>query len=576
MTKRWKKRISFFLCVMMVTALVPFSASAENSGETPQEIQYLSYEEAVEYFDFDTPATNWCINFGMDPETRLNEAKEAILAGTNRQFIIALATYARDTGHAGEKLIVSNAFRPACYQEVIGLHDSNSNTGPYRKAMTFNDRSVTDFWWSCEEAEGWPQICTLDLSNYDIDTLDLRYFYRAALRLWDNGWVSNYYAKPGCSTHNSGCAMDLQNYWIAMDFSTSHTYQGKTYHMADYGLYKPLQPSATSSGESWHITCTPAVLALGNYDSALQAGFEVVYCLYYNPVSRGWTMDQGRGVYLGAGVVILQIALYRLGLLDSDYITGYYCSETEKAVIAFQQKNGLDADGVCGSGTMTEILKQASPVAEKDSMPPKIIFAETESYKNKGFSLNVRGYDETALNAFRVDTRKEGEDVWVSRYYNVQKSEFNSLNVDIWEEGRYETRISACDAYGNESEPVLLGEAFVDTTEPTIQSIVISDIKESALTAKVQAADNGKLALLTFVLTDVNGSTVRQSSATDADGSAEFRFENVEPAEWNISVIAEDEQGNSSAQALEWTFLAGTPQYLSTVRWFAPLSTEIH
>ena len=94
----------------------------------------LSYEEAVTYFDFDTAASNWCTNFGMDPTVSLEEAKAAILHGTDRELVIRLATFARDVGYGDEKLIVTNAFRPACYQEVIGLHDSNANTGPFRRA----------------------------------------------------------------------------------------------------------------------------------------------------------------------------------------------------------------------------------------------------------------------------------------------------------------------------------------------------------------------------------------------------------------------------------------------------------
>ena len=204
MRKALFRTLTALLCAALLLGTVP-------AGAADDEIRFLSYEEALTYFDFNTAATNWCTNFGWDPVTKLWDAREAILAGTDPELIIRLATYARDTGHADEKLIVTNSFRPACYQEVIGLHDSNANTGPFRKAMRWNGRSLTDFWWTAEEAPGWPEDYAIDLQQYDVSTLDPLYFYRAALRLWDNGWVSNYYAKPGCSAHNSGTAIDIGN-----------------------------------------------------------------------------------------------------------------------------------------------------------------------------------------------------------------------------------------------------------------------------------------------------------------------------------------------------------------------------
>ena len=102
-----KRILSAVLAVMLLWAAAPVSAKAA-------EIEYLSYEEAVPYFNFDTAVSNWCTNFGLDYETEYDVAKNAILAGTDRDFIIRLATYARDTGHGAGSLMVSNGFRPAC------------------------------------------------------------------------------------------------------------------------------------------------------------------------------------------------------------------------------------------------------------------------------------------------------------------------------------------------------------------------------------------------------------------------------------------------------------------------------
>ena len=54
-------------CVPALAAGDAVSPSPEPTEEPAPEIRFLSYEEALTYFDFTTAATNWCINFGMDP-----------------------------------------------------------------------------------------------------------------------------------------------------------------------------------------------------------------------------------------------------------------------------------------------------------------------------------------------------------------------------------------------------------------------------------------------------------------------------------------------------------------------------
>ena len=467
------------LAALLLGALPALAADGEGGAGENGAIDFLSYEEAVTYFDFDTAASNWCTNFGMDPSVSLEEAKAAILRGTDRELVIRLATFARDAGYGDEKLIVTNAFRPACYQEVIGLHDSNANTGPFRRALLWNGRSVTDFWWSAETAPGWPEDYSIDLSSYDIRTLDLRYYYRAALRLWDNTWANGYYARPGCSGHNSGNAMDISNYWLGANFKTSYANPktGVVYHMADYGLYKPLQPSATTAGETWHITSSQEVLALANYDNALLSGYEIVYALYYNPSLRGWSMADGRGVYIGAGVTVLQIELCRRGLLEEKYITGYFCSKTDEAVRAFQLQQGIVSDGIAGSGTVCALIGEEPRTGVTTA--PELTASTIGAATSKGFSLFLSGTDEKGLNAFRVDTRGEGDDAWVTRYYNAPVSGSGTLDVDIWRQGNYEVRAAACDTDGNESPLADVGTVFIDTTSPVIRSLTITDITET-------------------------------------------------------------------------------------------------
>ena len=545
------------LAALLLGALPALAADGEGGTGENGAIDFLSYEEAVTYFDFDTAASNWCTNFGMDPSVSLEEAKAAILRGTDRELVIRLATFARDVGYGDEKLVVTNAFRPACYQEVIGLHDSNANTGPFRRALLWNGRSVTDFWWSAETAPGWPEDYSIDLSSYDIRTLDLRYYYRAALRLWDNTWANGYYARPGCSGHNSGNAMDISNYWLGANFKTSYANPktGVVYHMADYGLYKPLQPSAATAGETWHITSSQEVLALANYDNALLSGYEIVYALYYNPSLRGWSMADGRGLYIGAGVTVLQIELCRRGLLEETYITGYFCSKTDEAVRAFQLQQGLVSDGIAGSGTVSALIGEEPRTG--DTTAPELTASTIGAATSKGFSLFLSGTDEKGLNAFRVDTRGEGDDAWVTRYYNAPVSGSGTLDVDIWRQGNYEVRAAACDTDGNESPLADVGTVFIDTTSPVIRSLTITDITETGFLLHHRVTDNGTLAGLTVTLTSDTGEERSTFLVTDGESDFPWSADGLTEGVWTISVTATDAAGNGSRYTFDWKYTAG-------------------
>ena len=557
-----KKTAIALLCAALLLGCVPARAAEEDA------IRFLSYEDALTYFDFDRAASNWCTNFGLDPMTKLWDAREAILAGTDPELIIRLATFARDTGHGDEKLVVTNSFRPACYQEVIGLHDGNANTGPFRNALKWNGRGLVDFWWSAESAPGWPDRYSLDLSLYDLDTLDLRYFYRAALRLWDNGWVNGYYAKPGCSAHNSGTALDISNYWLGANFYTVYTYNDRDYDMADYGLYKPLQPSGDSAGETWHITSSPSVLALGNYDSAFLRGYEIVYALYYNPASRGWSMADGRGVYIGAGVTVIQLRLCQLGLLDKRYVTGFYDKATEAAVAAFQGAHGMEPDGICGMDTTRALFPELE--APADDAVPEIRSAAVSSAGSRGFTLIVTGRDETLLSAFRVDTRRKGDEQWVSRYYNATKTGTAALDVDIWQEGAYEVRAAVRDAAGNESEALSAGTVFIDTTPPVLRELTVRNITETGFDLYARADDNGELLGFTVTLTDEKGRTAENFLLSDGRGTHPWTAGPLTEGVWTVKVTAEDNRGNTASHTLFWRYEAGTALPGRSVHWYAP------
>ena len=58
------------LAALLLGALPALAADGEDGAEESSTIDFLSYEEAVTYFDFDTAASNWCTNFGMRSEER--------------------------------------------------------------------------------------------------------------------------------------------------------------------------------------------------------------------------------------------------------------------------------------------------------------------------------------------------------------------------------------------------------------------------------------------------------------------------------------------------------------------------
>ena len=555
------------LCICLLPVLLSVTAGAipvmpevtpEPEITTPEPervIDYLSFEEALTCFDFDTAAANWCRNFGMNPATRLEDAKAAIIAGTNHDFIIRLATFARDSGHGDEKLAVTNAFRPAAYQEVIGLYQSNSNTGPYRNAMRWNGRSVTDFWWKAEEQPGWPEAYAIDLSEYDLTNFDVRYFYRAALLLWDNTWVNGYYAKPGCSGHNSGCAMDISNYWLATNFATSYDYNGETYALADYGLYKPLQPSKTSAGEMWHITCAEDALQYGLYDGAFAAGYEIAYGLYYNPSLRGNYMYEGCGIYLGAGVTVIQLRLCQLGYLDQKYVTGYFCSETDKAVRAFQKAQGMDPDGSVGGNTMAALLRGVGEA--EDTVAPALTEYGISRSDKGGIALRLVATDDQAVTAFRVDTRRTNEALIVTRYYNAEKGGVGTLYADIWKGGYYEVRAAAVDAAGNESELAYISTVYVDTVPPRLAEITVGDITSDGFTVSLRAEDGSGVVSCRSRLTSDTGE-VREN---ENDGGVGLWTETgLNSSSWTVTVEATDDAGNTAQYTFRWHFEAGHPE----------------
>ena len=169
----------------------------------------------------------------------------------------------------------------------------------------------------------------------------------------------------------------------------------------------------------------------------------------------------------------------------------------------------------------------------------------------------LSGTDEKGLNAFRVDTRGEGDDVWVTRYYNAPVSGSGTLDVDIWRQGNYEVRAAACDTDGNESPLADVGTVFIDTTSPVIRSLTITDITETGFSLHHRVTDNGTLAGLTVTLTSDTGEERSTFLVTDGESDFPWSADGLTEGVWTISVTATDAAGNGSRYTFDWKYTAG-------------------
>ena len=192
-----------------------------------------------------------------------------------------------------------------------------------------------------------------------------------------------------------------------------------------------------------------------------------------------------------------------------------------------------------------------------DTTAPELTASSIGPATSKGFSLFLSGTDEKGLNAFRVDTRAEGDDVWVTRYYNAPASGSGTLDVDIWRQGTYEVRAAACDTDGNESPLADVGTVFIDTTSPIIRSLTITDITESGFSLHYRVTDNDRLAGLTVTLTSDTGEERSMFLLTDGESDFPWAAENLTEGVWTISVTATDAAGNESRYTFDWKYTAG-------------------
>ena len=102
------------------------------------------------------------------------------------------------------------------------------------------------------------------------------------------------------------------------------------------------------------------------------------------PTSNG-TMHEGD---TGEDVYTLQAKLFELGYYNGR-IDGRYSSETTAAVKAFQQANGLSADGVAGKGTMNKLNSSSAVAADTSGTTDDDIIDEPEATYQPAASYTV-------------------------------------------------------------------------------------------------------------------------------------------------------------------------------------------
>jgi peptidoglycan hydrolase-like protein with peptidoglycan-binding domain len=98
----------------------------------------------------------------------------------------------------------------------------------------------------------------------------------------------------------------------------------------------------------------------------------------------------------GESVTLLQAKLFELGYY-MDEITGTYTSETKEAVIAFQQTNGLPADGITGEKTWNMVFNnqetlEAGATPRPTPVPTPVPYAITIDVNNQ--VVTAYGLDE--------------------------------------------------------------------------------------------------------------------------------------------------------------------------------------
>ena len=332
--KNTRRLFSFFFCFVFIFCSAPvFSFPAQAA------VSFLSYNEALEYFDF-TPAVN---NWNTYYHGTVAQAKEQILNGTSKDLIIRLGTLARDLKQSKKSISVTNAFRPASYQEALCLYN-------YSSYFTWNSSK-------CKETNS----------------------YLENLKCWE-GSCSDC-AKPGASNHNTGESMDVGGWLRNIAISTFNNNYSSL-----YGVIKNV------SSELWHVSLNGGGANKSGYDRysyALSKGYEITYM----PCAK----NTSGYIKKGANVAEIQKKLNSLGYTDDSgkklTVDGIFGDRMEQAVKKFQKANGLTVDGICGANTLNKLFKVVNVKVSVEDMTVKCKqsdYAEPVVITNEKYTITYK------------------------------------------------------------------------------------------------------------------------------------------------------------------------------------------
>jgi len=172
------------------------------------------------------------------------------------------------------------------------------------------------------------------------------YIKNGGKQMPDGSWTggNGYVAIPGTSFHEYGVAIDTSDQWLKKLEKDLATDLQKT--LMKFGMFKPLTKGNGSRVlEDWHIQPIET-RGIGRFDFKKKQSF-----LSYKQRDMP-TLKMGDK---GESVIFLQVQLTRRKV-DELKADGEFGQKTHDAVVAFQNYNGLKADGVVGPTTWQKLI----------------------------------------------------------------------------------------------------------------------------------------------------------------------------------------------------------------------------
>jgi hypothetical protein len=172
------------------------------------------------------------------------------------------------------------------------------------------------------------------------------YIKNGGKQLADGSWTggNGYVAIPGTSFHEYGVAIDTSDQWLKKLEKDLATDLQRT--LMKFGLFKPLtKGNGCSVLEDWHIQPIET-RGISRFDFKAKKAF-----LSYQQKDMP-TLKLGDK---GESVTFLQVQLTRRKV-DELKADGNFGQKTHDAVVAFQNYNGLKADGVVNPATWQKLI----------------------------------------------------------------------------------------------------------------------------------------------------------------------------------------------------------------------------